>query len=110
MSTDDEQQTAVVPDAAPTEHVALAWSDDDDDIFFADDDDDPGYLRAFLHGFGVTLGLLLPVAAIVVLSILLFRAENTPPEVVRVPSPTVRVEQMPPHAWVDEITRGSAGE
>jgi hypothetical protein len=63
MSTDDEQQTTVVPDAAPTEYVALAWSDDDDDIFCADDDDDPGYLRAFLRGFGVTLGVLLPVAA-----------------------------------------------
>jgi hypothetical protein len=111
MSINGEQQTTVVPDAAPTEYVALAWSDDDDDILFADDDDDAGYLRAFLRGFGVTLGVLLPVAAIVVLSILLFRAENTAPEVVRVPPPgSVRVEQVPPNAWVDEITRGSAGE
>jgi hypothetical protein len=31
---DDEHQTTVVPDAALTEYVALAWSDDDDNTVF----------------------------------------------------------------------------
>jgi hypothetical protein len=38
--------STVVPDAAQTEHVALAWSDDGDTLFA---DDEPGYLRAFLR-------------------------------------------------------------
>lgn len=81
----------------------------DDDVFFAEDDD-PGYLRAFLRGFGVTLGVLLPVAAIVVLSILLFRAENTASEVVRVPPAEQMSVVRVPKALVDKITHGSAGE
>jgi hypothetical protein len=89
MSIDDEQQTTVFPDAALT--VVSCWRGRATTMTRCslNDDDEPGHLRAFLRGFGVTLGILLPVAAIVVLSILLFRAENTAPEVVRVP-PTCR--------------------
>jgi Protein of unknown function (DUF732) len=76
INTDD---TMIVSGTEETQQSALAWSSEHDDGYTTlFSDDEPGYLKALLRGFGVTLGILLPVAAIVTLSVLLFRAEDRP--------------------------------
>jgi hypothetical protein len=81
---DADHPTVVVPDSDPTELVELTWSHDNEE----DDEDEPRNLRAFLRGFEPILAVPLPVAAIIALCVMLFRAENRRPEPAAAPTST----------------------